>query len=99
MACKIVIAKPDDFELWPNNLSCHFLIMARTLLYNPECLLGSSCEHPHSFQGPYTKCSVTENLISKACALYSNSAVRVYDAGIQKYGCNKLIAVSVSPLI
>ena len=33
--CRIVFAKPEDFETWPNHLSFHFLTRVRSLLYFP----------------------------------------------------------------
>ena len=33
--CRIVFAKPEDFETWPNHLSFHFLTRVRSLSYSP----------------------------------------------------------------
>ena len=33
--CRIVFAKPEDLETWPNHLSFHFLTMVRSLSYSP----------------------------------------------------------------
>ena len=33
--CRIVFAKPEDFETWPNHLSFHFLTRIRSLSYSP----------------------------------------------------------------
>ena len=41
-----------------------------------QWLLGSFCEPPHWLHGP----SVQQHLISKACVLFSNSAVKVHDS-------------------
>ena len=56
---RIVFAKPEDLETWPNNLSFRFLTSVRSSSYSPIDLLGSSCEPPHWLYGPCTKCLVT----------------------------------------
>ena len=33
--CRIVLAKPEDLETWPNHLSFHFLTRVRSSLYSP----------------------------------------------------------------
>ena len=33
--CRIVFAKPEDFEAWPNHISFHFLTRVRSLSYSP----------------------------------------------------------------
>ena len=33
--CRIVFAKPEDFETWPNHLSFHFLTRVMSLSYSP----------------------------------------------------------------
>ena len=33
--CRIVFAKPEDLEMWPNHLSFRFLTRARSLSYSP----------------------------------------------------------------
>ena len=33
--CRIVFAKPEDFEIWPNHLSFRFLTRVRSLSYSP----------------------------------------------------------------
>ena len=33
--CRIVFAKPEDFEVWPNHLSFHFLTRVRSSSYSP----------------------------------------------------------------
>ena len=33
--CRIVFAKPEDFETWPNHLSFRFLTRVRSLSYSP----------------------------------------------------------------
>ena len=33
--CRIVFAKPEDFEMWPNHLSFRFLTRVRSLSYSP----------------------------------------------------------------
>ena len=33
--CRIVFAKPEDFEAWPNHLSFHFLTRFRSCSYSP----------------------------------------------------------------
>ena len=35
MPCRIVFAKPEDLETWPNHLSFHFLTRVRSLSYSP----------------------------------------------------------------
>ena len=33
--CRIVFAKPEDFEMWPEHFSFHFLTRVRSLSYSP----------------------------------------------------------------
>ena len=33
--CRIVFAKPEDLETWPNHLSFHFLTSVKSSLYSP----------------------------------------------------------------
>ena len=42
--CRIVFAKPEDLETWPNHLSFRFWTRVRSSL---QWLLGSFCEPPH----------------------------------------------------
>ena len=42
--CRIVFAKPEDLETWPNHLSFRFLTRIRSSSSSP---IGSFCEPPH----------------------------------------------------
>ena len=44
--CRIVFAKPEDLETWPNHLSFRFLTRVRSSSFL-QWLLGSFCEPPH----------------------------------------------------
>ena len=61
--CRIVFAKPEDFEAWPNHLSFHFLTRVRSLSYSPMAawifLQTSLLVH-----GPCTKCYIAFDSIS-----------------------------------
>ena len=61
--CRIVFAKPEDLETWPNRLSFRFLTRVRSS-YILQWLLGSFCEPPHWKNGPYMKCLVASGSIS-----------------------------------
>ena len=61
--CRIVFAKPEDLETWPNHLSFRFLTRVRSSSYSPMAawifLRTSSWKH-----GPYMKCSTASGSIS-----------------------------------
>ena len=39
--CRIVFAKPEDLETWPNHLSFRFLTRVRSSSYSPNLLIGN----------------------------------------------------------
>ena len=79
--CRIVFAKPEDLETWPNHLSFRFLTTVRSPSYSPMAawiLLRTSSLVTWSLYEIFN--SLRSHLISKACVLFSNSAVRVHDS-------------------
>ena len=79
--CKIVFAKPEDLETWPNHLSFRFLTRVRSSSYFPMAawiFLRTSSLVTWSLYEIFN--SLRYHLISKACVLFSNSAVRVHDS-------------------
>ena len=74
--CRIVFAKPEDLEAWPNHLSFRFLTRVRSLSYSPMAawiFLQTSSLVTWSLYEMF-------NSGSKACVLFSNSAVKVHDS-------------------
>ena len=79
--CRIVFAKPEDLETWPNHLSFRFLTRVRSLSYSPMAawiFLQTSSLVTWSLYEMSN--SLRYHLISKACVLFSNSAVKVHDS-------------------
>ena len=79
--CRIVFAKPEDLETWPNHLSFRFLTRVRSSSYSPMAawvFLRTSSLVTWSLYEMFN--SLREHLISKACVLFSNSAVKVHDS-------------------
>ena len=85
MPCRIVFAKPEDVERWPNHLSFHFLTRVRSSAYSPmsawiilrtsSLVTWSLCEMFNSLQ---------QHLISKAYVIFSESAVSVHDSQVYR---------------
>ena len=81
MPCRIVFAKPEDLETWPNHLSFRFLTRVRSSSYSPMAawiFLRTSSLVTWSLYEMFN--SLQYHLISKACVLFSNAAVKVYDS-------------------
>ena len=116
--CRIVFAKPEDLETWPNHLSFRFLTRVRSSSYSPTaaCIfLRTSllllCSDSRNDVPPVPQRNVSIaaergavrpstlrtsslvtwslyemfnslrwHLISKACVLFSNTAVKVHDS-------------------
>ena len=79
--CRIVFARPEDLETWPNHLSFRFLTRVRSLSYSPMAVwifLRTSSLVTWSLYEMFN--SIRYHLISKACVLFSISAVRVHDS-------------------
>ena len=79
--CRIVFAKPEDLETWPNHLSFRFLTRVRSSSYSPMAawiFLRTSSLVTWSLYEMFN--SLRYHLISKACILFSNSAVKVHDS-------------------
>ena len=79
--CRIVFAKPEDLETWPNRLSFRFLTRVRSSSYSPMAawiFLRTSSVVTWSLYEMFN--SLRQHLISKACVLFSNSAVKVHDS-------------------
>ena len=83
--CRIVFAKPEDLETWPNHLSFRFLTRVRSSSYSPMAawiFLRTSSLVTWSLYDMLS--SLRLHLISKACVLFSNSAVKVYHSQAYK---------------
>ena len=79
--CRIVFAKPEDLETWPNHLSFRFLTRVRSSSYSPMAawiFLRTSSLVTWSLYEMFN--SLRQHLISQACVLFSNSAVKVHDS-------------------
>ena len=79
--CRIVFAKPVDLETWPNHLSFRFLTRFRSSSYYPMAAWNfppTSSLVTWSLYEMFN--SLWYHLISKACILFSNSAVKVHDS-------------------
>ena len=79
--CRIVFAKPEDLETWPNYLSFHFLARVRSSSYSPKAagiFLRTSSLVTWSLYETFN--SLRWHFISKACVLFSNTAVKVHDS-------------------
>ena len=77
--CRIVFARPEYLETWPNHLSFRFLTRVRSLSYSPMAVwifLRNSSLVTWSLYEMFN--SLRQHLISKACVLFSSSAVRVH---------------------
>ena len=61
--CTIVLAKPEDFEMWPNHLSFRFLTRVRSY-HILQWLPGSFCKPPYWQHGPSKKCYIAFDSIS-----------------------------------
>ena len=70
--CRIVFAKPEDLETWPNHLSFRFLTRVRSSSYSPMAAW--------IFLRTYSLVRWSLYEISKACVLFSNSAVKVHES-------------------
>ena len=81
LLCRIVFAKPEDLETWLNHLSFPFLTRVRSSSCSPMAawfFLQTSSLVTWSLYEMFN--SLRYNLISKACHLFSNSAVKVHDS-------------------
>ena len=81
MPCRIIFAKPEDLETWPNYLSFRFLTRVRSSSYSPMAawiFLRTSSLVTWSLYKMFN--SLRQHLISKACVLFSYSAVKVHDS-------------------
>ena len=79
--CRIVFAKPEDLETWQNYISFRFLTRVRSSSYSPMAtwiFLRTSSLVAWSLYEMFN--SPRSHLISKACFLFSNSAVKVHDS-------------------
>ena len=83
--CKIVFAKLEDLEIWPNHFSVRFLTRVRSSSYSPMvawiCLRTSSLVTwflYEMFNSP------RYHLTSKTCVLFSKSAVKVHDSQVYR---------------
>ena len=79
--CRIVFAEPEDIETWPKHLSFRFLTRVRSSSYSPMAawiFLRTSSLVTWPLYKAFN--SLWKHLISKACVLFSNSAVKVYDS-------------------
>ena len=72
--CKIVFAKPK-LETWPNHLSFRFLTRVRSSSYSP---MAAWIFLRTSSLVTWSLYEMFNSLISKACVLFSNSAVKVH---------------------
>ena len=66
--CRIVFAKPEDIETWPNHLSFRFLTRVRSSSYSPKAaliFLRTSSLVIWSFYEMFNKPSVTSHLKSR----------------------------------
>ena len=81
MPCRIVFAKLEDLETWPNHLSFRFLTRVRSSSYSPMAaliFLRTSSLVTWSLYEMFN--SLRLHLISKACVLFSSSADNVHDS-------------------
>ena len=79
--CRIVFATPEDLETWPNHLSFRFLTRVWSSSYSPMAawiFLRTSSLVTWSLYEIFN--SLRSHLISKACVLFFNSAVKVHDS-------------------
>ena len=76
--CRIVFAKPEDLETWPNHLSFRFLTRVRSSPMAAWIFLRTSSLVTWSLYEMFN--SLRKHLISKACVLFSNSAAKVHDS-------------------
>ena len=81
MPCRIVFAKPEDLQTWPNHLSFRFLTRVRSSSYSPMAawiFLRTSSLVTWSLYEMFI--SLLYHLISNTCVLFCNSAVKVHDS-------------------
>ena len=81
MPCTIVFAKPGDLETCPNHLSFRFLTKVRSASYFPIAawiFLRTSSLVTRSLYEMFSNHQL--HIISKACVLFSSSAVKIHDS-------------------
>ena len=85
MPCRIAFAKPEDIQMWRNYLSFHVFTKVRSPSYSPMAawiFLQASSLETRSLYEMFT--SLWQHFISKACVLFSNSAVKGHDSQAYK---------------
>ena len=81
MLCRIVFAKTEDLEMGPDHLSFHFLIKIRISSYFQMAAWIFLRTYALVTWSMYEMLSnLRWHLISKACVLFSSSAVKVHDS-------------------
>ena len=79
--CRIVFAKPEDFEICPDHLSFRFLTKIRSSSYFPMAawiFLRTSSLVTWCLYETFT--SLRQHFISKACILFSTSDAKTHDS-------------------
>ena len=86
MPCRIVFAKAEDHEAWPNHLNYRFLAMVRSSPYSPmatRIILRTSSFVKWSLYEIFK--NLRWHLTLKTCVLFSSSAVKVHDSQTCRY--------------
>ena len=82
--CTIVLAKPEDFEMWPNHLSFSFLTRVRSY-HILQWLPGSFCKPPYWQHGPSKKCYIAfDSISSQSLLFFSTSAAKVHNSQVYR---------------